>query len=267
MSSFDVPLFEQRRERAGVQLGSPCVACQTTESTNDDALAAARAGAVHGTTFVAERQTRGRGRRGRSWFASDGESLLCSVVLRLPLSPEATVPVSLAVGLAIRTALANVLPATERRGGVQVKWPNDVWVDGKKIAGVLAESCLRGGALVATVVGFGINVHTKCFPEALLPTATSVALAGGRTCREDLLVAVLAELESRILTLIERGLSPLASELARVDGLKGRQVRIEGDEGIAQGIDSQGRLLLQRADDTIVSITAGTVELVGSAQN
>ncbi len=266
MQRFDAEAFRRLEARAPDSWLTELSALDVTESTNDDALAAARNGATHGTTFVAERQTRGRGRRGRVWFAAPGESLLCSVVLRLPLSAEAAVPVSLAVGLALRAALSQVLKNATPPGEVLVKWPNDVWLNGKKVAGVLAESCLRGSSLVATVVGFGINLHTTRFPPELADSATSVALSGVHVTREQLLARIFSELGTRVQTLVAEGPAPLAAELSHYDALAGRLVRVEDTEGTARGIDSLGRLLIERADDTRVYIASGTVELAPSAK-
>ena len=263
---FDSARFAELRRTVGLGLGASLSATEMTESTNDDALAAAREGAAHGTTFVTDSQTRGRGRRGRAWFASPGESLLCSVVLRLPLAPEAAIPLPLAVGLAVRAAVEKALPAS-RALDARVKWPNDVWIGDKKVAGILVETCLRGKVLDAIVVGFGINVHTREFPEELRDVASSIALAigddaTGTLSREGLLISVLTELERRLSDFLKQGVRGLLAEFSQFDALRGRSVRVDAVEGRAEGIDQEGRLLIRQADDTRVSVVAGTVELV-----
>lgn len=255
--------FEALRVARGVTLGAPLTLHTLTGSTNDDALAAARAGTPHGATFVAERQSQGRGRRGRTWFAADGESLLCSVLLRIPLPPASVSLLALAAGLAVREAVAHALPEFEECGLVRVKWPNDVWVENRKIAGVLAESQVQGGVLSAAVVGFGVNVVTAVFPEDIAHSATSLALLGASVAREPLLVDVLSALEARTQLLLAGGAPGLARELSQKDALAGRKVRVDGIEGVASGIDSQGRLLLRLSTEQIVEVSAGTVELVG----
>lgn len=254
--------FEALRRERGTSLGTPLVLHAVTASTNDDALAAARQGAPHGATFVAEQQTRGRGRRGRSWFAVEGESLLCSVLLRTPLPAEAVAALSLAAGLAVREAVAAQLPDHEGRGLIGVKWPNDVWVGKKKIAGVLAESQIQGGVLAAAVVGFGVNVMTAAFPDAIQQSATSMSLLGATAAREVLLADVLRALEERTNRLLEGGVGALSQELVRKDALLGHKVRVDEHEGTASGIDQQGRLLLCLNTQEIVTVTAGTVELL-----
>src|SRR5258708_37463426 len=140
----------------GGQLGRPLHLAATTASTNDDAKRAAKAGAPHGATWVAEAQTEGRGRQGRTWTSSSGESLLFSVLVRLDLSPSKVPRVALVAGLAVRDAVARAAPAAT----VEIKWPNDVLIDGRKVAGILVESVTTAsgsGRSHAVVVGIGIN--------------------------------------------------------------------------------------------------------------
>jgi BirA family biotin operon repressor/biotin-[acetyl-CoA-carboxylase] ligase len=162
----------------------------------------------------------------------------------------------------VREAIARALPNLEAQGQVRVKWPNDVWVGNKKIAGVLAESQVHGGALSAAVVGFGVNVMTTVFPDDITHSATSLALLGGATAREPLLVDALSALEARVQRLLAGDARSLSEELSQRDALVGHKVRVEGTEGVASGIDDQGRLLLRLHTGEIVAIAAGTVELV-----
>src|SRR5690606_34486832 len=149
-SGFDTARFERLRRERSLVLGAPLTHSATTGSTNDDALAAARAGAPHGATFVADHQSAGRGRRGRTWLAPAGECLLFSVVLKLPFELESLPILSLVAGLSTRAALAHHLesqpgrPGAMGAPGVGVKWPNDVWVRDAKIAGVLVEAQMNG---------------------------------------------------------------------------------------------------------------------------
>lgn len=261
-SPFDVRRFEEARDARGLGLGKPFVYAAVTGSTNDDALAAARAGVEHGATFVADAQTGGRGRRGRRWFAAPGESLLCSVVLRADLSVERASLLALVAGVSLRAAIAARCMKPELAERVRVKWPNDVWIDDRKVAGVLCESHVQGAKLAATIIGFGVNVSGREFPEELTYSATSLELASVQIAREDLLLAALAELEGRVTSLLAHGAEPLVRELGRYDALHGRRVRIEGVEGVASGFDNSGRLLLALSRDEILPQSAGSVELV-----
>jgi BirA family biotin operon repressor/biotin-[acetyl-CoA-carboxylase] ligase len=259
---LDAARFERRRDEQGLTLGKPFHHVVETGSTNDDALAAARSGAPHGATFVADAQSAGRGRRGRHWFAAPGESLLCSLLLREQLGLERAALLALVAGLAVRSAIANACSSADQAARVRVKWPNDVFIDERKVAGVLCESHVQGPALVATVVGFGVNVSGRAFPDELHATATSLALASVHTTREDLLLDVLRGLERRVATLVNEGVVALVTELAQNDALFGRRVRIDGVEGVAAGFDHTGRLLLRSSQDEMLPFSAGSVEVV-----
>ena len=259
MSAFDRALFEQFRAAASIQLGAPLSAVAETVSTNDDALFAARNGAPHGAAFVADHQKSGRGRRGRRWLAEPGTALLVSVVLRPVLESSALGLLPLSIGLAVREAIANLAPR-ELAERTLVKWPNDVWVDGKKIAGVLAEGRIDSEH-AAVVAGIGINVAMRELPEELCDSATSLALLGLVTSRERVLAGVLGCLEMR-LQLLSRERAQIVSELRRHDALLGRRVSVEGVSGTAAGIDHEGRLLVKLASGTIAEIQSGSVELV-----
>lgn len=231
-----------------------------TGSTNTDLLARAAAGAPQGAVLVAEAQTAGRGRMGRTWLSPPGAALLFSVLLR----PDAVPParrgwIPLLTGVAIAAAVASVA-----RLDARLKWPNDVLVRGRKLAGILAEQ--SAGAVVA---GAGINVSTE---RAELPAeaATSLAVEGAAgTGRQRLLGAVLGELERRYLAWAGGG-SPgdpdacgLRAEYRRRCATLGRQVRVEfpgGDaaRGTALDVDADGRLLLQTAGG-LLAVSAGDV--------
>jgi len=264
VAAFDVARFRALQRERGLELGQPFHHASVTASTNDDALSAARAGAPHGATFVADAQSRGRGRRGRHWFAAAGESLLCSVVLTTSLPLERVSLLALVAGLAVRAGIARSFSDPAHGERVRVKWPNDVWIDEHKVAGVLCESHVRGSALAAAVVGFGVNVSTQEFPEELAGVATSIALSGARIPREELLVEILAGLSERCHLLERDGERSLTAELSRHDALFGRRIRVEGVEGVAAGFDHSGGLLLRVSrTEMLVTLNSGSVEVVG----
>lgn len=156
-------------------------------STNDELRKLAEAGTQEGLIVLAEKQTEGRGRRGAAWFSPPGESLAFSVLLR-PDEPKALWPrLALATGLAVAGALEEHLPL------VGIKWPNDVWVHGKKIAGILVEA---GKDFV--VVGIGLNVNSLSFPAEVSDTATSLALETGcSVSRPEILASIIRHLSIR----------------------------------------------------------------------
>jgi BirA family transcriptional regulator, biotin operon repressor / biotin---[acetyl-CoA-carboxylase] ligase len=230
---------------------------QVTGSTNADLLAEAAAGAAEGRVLVAEEQTAGRGRLGRQWVSAPGASLTFSVLLRpqeLPPARRAWIP--LLAGVAVAAALRSAAAVD-----ACLKWPNDVLVGGAKLAGILAEQHRE-----AVVVGVGINVRLRR-QDLPVPTATSLLLENATgTDREQLLGAVLGELEHWYLA--EAGArdpeqSGLRAAYLRYCATIGRQVRVElpGGRtltGIAADVDAGGRLVV-RASSGLTSVSAGDV--------
>jgi BirA family biotin operon repressor/biotin-[acetyl-CoA-carboxylase] ligase len=258
MSSLDAARVAELRLLRGVTIGDPLVAVFETGSTNDDAMDAARAGAPHGATFVADTQTRGRGRRGARWTSPPGENLLVSVLLRPELSPERTGTLTLAVGLAVRE-----VAAARTRADLRVKWPNDVLAGEAKLAGILLESQLEAGRVTAVVVGIGINVAMRELPSELRGVATSLALLGDPSpSREAVLVELLAAIERRLAIHQRDGLAPVLDELRSFDALADRRVRVDRVEGTAAGIAEDGALLVRTDAGIEARITSGGVVLV-----
>ena len=253
---FDAELFRNQARASRPKLGRPLLYLPVTGSTNDDALLAARSGAPHGSVFVADEQTKGRGRRGNAWLAAPGESLLFSVLLRPALELSQTSALTLAIGLALRDVVAPLV-----HGNVQIKWPNDLYVDGKKLAGVLVESQLQGDRLQAVIVGVGVNVLTLDFPEEIATRATSLALLGSASLsRESVLQALLAAIATRVDSYQEQGVAGLLPELNAADALRDQRFRVDQVVGVGRGIDDLGRLLVEDDRGELHAILSGTVE-------
>jgi BirA family transcriptional regulator, biotin operon repressor / biotin---[acetyl-CoA-carboxylase] ligase len=258
MSSFDAARFEAECAAQRLELGRPVSWQDETQSTNDDALAAAKSGAPHGALFGAETQTRGRGRRGSEWLSEPGAGLWFSLLLRPELSPELLPGLSLCAGLAVRAAVAARVSAP-----VLVKWPNDVWAGGRKLAGILVESQVAGAKIASVIIGIGINVTHTAFPESLASIATSLALlSASATGREQLLADVLRHLETELARLKNQGLGGVADALRPHDALLGRRLRVDELVGVGSGIDSAGRLLLLKTDGQLEPVLSGHVELL-----
>ncbi len=256
--AFDAEQFRARGRAQKPKLGRPLMYQAVTGSTNDDALLAARSGAPHGSVFVADEQTAGRGRRGHTWHAAPGENLLFSVLLRPELQLAQTSALTLAIGLALRDAITPLLSSE-----TLIKWPNDLLVGGKKLAGVLVESQLQGDRLQAVVVGVGLNVASREFPEEIAARATSLAVLGAtRLEREPLLFDVLEAIAKRVQAYQEHGVAGILSELNGADALRGQRVRVDAQTGVGVGLDEQGRLLLQDDRGAVHAILSGTVELL-----
>jgi BirA family biotin operon repressor/biotin-[acetyl-CoA-carboxylase] ligase len=253
----------------GLTFGRPMHLLATTSSTSDDAKRAAADGAPHGSTWVAEAQTAGRGRQGRSWLAARGESILASVLVRAQCPPARLPPIALVAGLAVRDAVARAAPEAH----VVIKWPNDVLVEGRKVAGILVEAITVGARVDAVVVGLGINVHSRDFPPDLASRATSVALisshpSGPPPDRADLLADALAGLDRDLHVVVERGLGLFRARLESADGLRGLVVRNDsGEAGVASGVDDDGRLLVRREDGVVARWSAGEVHVVSPTQS
>ncbi len=245
-------------------LGRPLWLLASTTSTNDEARRGARQGAPHGATWVAEVQTAGRGRQGRAWFSAPGEGLLFSVLLRQVPDPSRAPQIALVAGLAVRDAVARAAP----RATVAIKWPNDVVVGSRKVAGVLVEAVSAGPRVESIVVGIGVNVHARAFPDDIAQRATSVALnvqpGDGPPDRAEILADVLSGLDHDLHVATARGLGMVRARLEACDALRGRRVRGDaGDEGMAAGIDDEGRLLVRRDDGVMARWAAGEVSLLG----
>jgi BirA family biotin operon repressor/biotin-[acetyl-CoA-carboxylase] ligase len=216
-----------------------------TGSTSDDLRREAREGARAGLVLVADAQTRGRGRGDHVWRSLPGEDLTFSVLLR-PSAPAHQVPeLALVAGVAVARAVEHALPRAQRPGRVGLKWPNDVWLDGRKVAGVLVEAITRGGEVGGVVVGIGLNVGSREFSPELAGRATSLALAEGSTDRAAVLACLLGELEALVGQWEHEGLASVLDELAARDALRGRTVEVGGVEGVAAGIDESGALVVE----------------------
>jgi BirA family biotin operon repressor/biotin-[acetyl-CoA-carboxylase] ligase len=222
------------------RLGRPRLHVRSIGSTNARARELAAAGAPHGTTVTADEQTAGRGRQGRGWSTPPGSALALSLVIRDP-DPL----LSLRAGLAV---------ADLAGAGARVKWPNDVLLDARKVAGVLVEGRPQEGW---AVLGIGVNaaLDLAALPEELRATAGTLGLAPAELPRA--LDELLAALETRLAQSPEDTLSALRER----DALAGRPVRWEGGEGTGAGIAGDGALLVRGADGTRHALAAGEVHL------
>lgn len=218
---------------------------RATASTNSDLMALAAEGAASGYVRVAELQTQGRGRRGRTWIAPLGSALTFSLLWRFEQGAAALSGLSLVVGLACARALAD---AGAR--GVGVKWPNDLQIDGRKLGGILIE--LQGDALgpSVAVIGIGINVRLpRAVIDALDQPAADLADVAGDVDRNVLLAGLLRELATWIDRFNAHGFAPLEAEFRRWHVLQGRPVTVslasgERVDGVVDSVAPDGALVL-----------------------
>ena len=220
-------------------IGHPRVHFRVTDSTNERARALAAAGAPHGTLVTTDEQSAGRGRQGRTWSAPPKSAVLMSVVLR---ELSETLPLAAAV------AVSEALPVEAR-----IKWPNDVWVDGRKVAGILVEARPQEGW---AVLGIGLNVTTEEFLPEL--HATSLKLSGALLSVDESLAALVASLR----TWLPRATEEILAAWRARDALRGRTVRWANGskEGTAAGVDDAGALIVETVDGR-VTLEAGEVHL------
>jgi BirA family biotin operon repressor/biotin-[acetyl-CoA-carboxylase] ligase len=260
--TFDTERFAALVAARHLRLGRIATFRSVTASTNDDALAAARGGAPEGALYVAETQTAGRGRRGNRWFGAQGQSIAFTLLLRPRVPASRASALALVGGLAVRAAAAAWLEAAGQKEPPLVKWPNDVLVGGRKLCGILAESQVRGGEVVAVALGIGLNVGARAIPEELAETATSLeAWDVSNRGAEQTIVDVLAELEPRVDAFLV-GAESTVSEFQRYDALVGRTVTVGGLRGVCRGINRSGSLLLQDEKGALKEVTSGHVEVM-----
>jgi BirA family transcriptional regulator, biotin operon repressor / biotin---[acetyl-CoA-carboxylase] ligase len=229
-------------------------------STNTAAMAAGAEGAPEGNVFLAEEQTAGRGRGANSWQSPRSTGIYCSAVLRPKLPPSEVLTLSLAAGLAIQAAIRQV----DRRVNVDLKWPNDLLIEGRKVCGILTEMNAEATRVRYIVVGIGINVNQSSFPKDLNATSLRIA-TGSEWSRVELVAALLKSLDSEYRNLIE---DPDAREsiLARFaensSWVLGKKVRIEENgsafEGTTEGLDGRGFLQV-RTPHGLQTVLSGTV--------
>lgn len=216
------------------------VRVDSVDSTQTVAFALAERGAADRTVVVADRQLAGRGRRGRVWQAPAGTSLLTSILVRSSLPRALLATFSPTTAVATAEALERVAPVAAR-----VKWPNDVLVGGKKIAGILLESRPGADSVAPLVIGIGVNLAQQEFPPELAGQATSIALETGRAVdRETMLTALLEAFDAWRARLEQEGFGPVRERWRRLSDTVGRHVAVDGVAGTAVDLDADGALLV-----------------------
>jgi BirA family biotin operon repressor/biotin-[acetyl-CoA-carboxylase] ligase len=242
-------------------IGRSLVYLPAVGSTNERARQLARAGAPEGTLVITDFQESGRGRLDRRWEAPPGSSLLLSLLFRPPLAPHEIQRLTMICGLA-------VLDAVQSETGLKVdlKWPNDVVVGGGKLAGILTEIELMGEGVDFAVVGIGLNVNVDPaqLPGDLLVPATSLShLLGHAVPRLPLLCTLLQSIEARY-EMLKSGGSPHVEWAQRLAGL-GQPVVVSTTtsrlEGLAEGVNVDGALLVRLHDGHLETVLAGDVTL------
>jgi BirA family transcriptional regulator, biotin operon repressor / biotin---[acetyl-CoA-carboxylase] ligase len=243
--------------------GTPHRHYRSTDSTNTRARELAAAGAPHGTVVTAAEQTAGRGRQGRTWTAPPNKALLYSAVVRPLEERHTTLP--LAVPLAVCEAAEHLNPALD----CKVKWPNDIHVEGRKLAGVLIEARPQDGWAVIGV-GLNLTIQEDEFPPDLRGRATSLFTTahrtqeGGSSGPSPLLSGrspLLGPLNERMEQWLEAQPDEVLAEWRKRDALLGREIAWEGGSGVADGVDGRGYLLVLTPGGDRIAVGAGEVHL------
>ena len=241
--------------------GRSLAVLESTGSTMDEASDAARSGAPDGHVVVADQQTQGRGAHGRAWTSPPGSDLYLSIVARPEVEPSSVALVTLAAGLGTRETIAALLPGKR----VTVKWPNDVWIDHRKCAGILVESRMLGAKMEAVIIGIGLNVNRTEWPPELQSIATSLKAERNEEAsldRGQVLAALIANVERWVERFVKDGAPVLVNALRPHLALVGEHVRWEDGHGVFDGIDERGAARV-RTEAGVVSLNAARFELAG----
>jgi len=269
MSSSSAPDFATalRAKLHTKTLGHPLYYFPTIDSTNVYAARIAHEGATEGTVVIADAQSGGKGRLGRSWVSPPGVNLYLSVILRPSVSAAAAPQLNLLAAVAVADAIAEICQLTPT-----IKWPNDVLVVGKKICGILAEMQTGVGELRAVILGIGVNINAplSAFPEELHDKASSLLLVSGRTIERSAFTAsLLTHLEKYYVLWLEQGFAALRTTWEQyATEVLGKRIAVAASEGTvtgtALGLDDDGALLVRgEADGKIHRLLAGDVSVIG----
>lgn len=239
--------------------GQEIVCLEETDSTNKYARMLAREGAAHGTLVMAQRQTAGRGRRGRSWISPAGEGIFMSLIVRPQTDPSQVARLSLAAALATARAI-------DRETGldVRIKWPNDIVAAGRKVCGMLLEMDASANGIESVVAGVGINVHQTQFDEEIAHTASSLDLLAGRRISRSLVVRAFLEEFERAAEMADdemmdayRGYSATIGQRVQVIGVTGTFT------GTALDVTQSGTLLVKDDEGSVHEVMAADVSVRG----
>lgn len=245
---------------------------ESTGSTNEDAKRLAHEGAAHGTVVMADAQSAGKGRRGRTWQSPAGSNLYFSLMLKPEFAPDKASMLTLVMALSVVQALNK---QTKAAFDYQIKWPNDIVVNGRKLCGILTEMTMEGGKIESVVIGVGINVNQEHFDDEILDCATSLLLEKKRNGTQAMIPDRMELLKS-VLEIFDANYEMFCENL-NLDFMKAdyelslanmnNRVKVlepAGEyEGTALGINEQGELMVRISDGSIKAIYAGEVSVRG----
>lgn len=249
-----------RRGLRGTLFGKKIYHFFRTDSTNRVALELGHTGEVEGAVVVAEEQTAGRGRAGRAWISERGTGIYVTILLRPKLAPVQAPLLTMMAGISAQTAVSAIT-------GLQVdlKWPNDLMIEGKKLGGILTEMHAEPTLVKFVIVGMGLNVNQEKFPGELAGVATSLRAQTGRIySRLEILVRLLREFERDYHRLLREGPAGVVKRFEEVSSYaRGKKVRVitgaETFSGVTAGLTPEGLLRVERGNGEIFTVIAGDV--------
>ena len=258
-------LDEVRGNLATTRIGRQMVCLAETASTNADAFRLADDGAEEGTTVIADAQSGGKGRRGRIWSSPAGVNLYCSVVLRPVIMPHEAPQLTFLSAVAVARAIEAATPLKP-----EIKWPNDVLIKGRKVAGLLNEMSAETDGINFVILGVGVNLNMTSgqFPPDLRTPATSLLLEQGRPVnRARFAAAMLGDLDRLYTEFLLYGFGPVRDEWQQRCNANGREVVVseagaDTVRGMFRGIDGDGAMLVQLADGAVERILSGDVRVL-----
>ncbi len=260
-------LLDEREIRLlpGQQLGSNLIHLEEVDSTNNYAKKIANDNCPHGTVVIAEKQTLGRGRVGRTWESESNNGLWFSIILRPSLQPEEVQLITLAASVAVVEGIYG-----EQGVCCGIKWPNDIILDNCKLCGILTELSAEPGHVNHVIVGIGVNVNqdSEDFGAAISGRATSLKIhTGHKQSRVRLLESILSSFDEIYLDLLKGNTIKIIERWNKYSVTLGKEIRVVSKDveyfGVAQSIASDGKLVVKCKDGTLKEISAGEVQVRG----
>lgn len=250
-------------------IGKEIIFFETVGSTNTAAMEFAAKGYPDGTVVIADAQTRGKGRLGRTWVSPPGRNLYMSIILKPEIPPRDATVLTLMSAVACTSAIKKLTLVP-----VSIKWPNDLIVRNKKLGGILTEIRADMDRIITAIIGIGININleTEDMPDDIKTLATSIKLETGEShSRTIFAVEILKEIDKWYDTLIKLGKKTIIEEWLQLSSTIGQTVKVTtGDAvitGIAEGIDSEGVLILKLPDASLKKISAGDLTILRTASS
>ncbi len=259
---WDLEVLEKRF--SGELIGRPFYYYPEIGSTNDEAFRLGIAGAPEGTAVIADSQAKGKGRLHRIWHSPPGSNIYTSILLRPNFKPQKAPRISIAAGVAVAEILSQYCP-----GLVQLKWPNDVLLNQKKVSGILAQMKASADSIDFVVLGIGINVNIgyNQFPPEIQDMATSLAIETGREIdRQELIISLYENIAKWYKELTQRGFEAIKGKWLNYAPMISKNVQVifrdEVVSGNALGLDDDGSLIILTINNAIVKVSAGDATIV-----